>query len=194
MNEHLFFLINSIRSPAVDTFMELGTRLGNFFNMPWLLLFLAGLLVLARTRPGMRVGLSPSTLAGLMVALVLGYALSGLLVASLKFGLQLPRPSVVLGAQVLHSHEIPDSPYSFPSGHSAFAMLVAASFWRRTGRMLKALLVAYVLWVGISRVSLGMHFPGDVLSGYAVGALGAWSAATLWSRFWCRTVPNRPDP
>jgi signal peptidase II len=177
MNLSLFLFFNALRSPAIDDWMNLGTRLGNFWNMPWILLGLGLVYACSRLRGNAAGTVANARLGRLMAALLLGYVLAGLAVAGLKFGLHLPRPSVVLGPQVMFSHEMPDSPYSFPSGHSAFAMLLTATFWPRAGRIAKLFLMAYVLWVGVSRVNLGMHFPVDVLTGYAVGLLGAWCAA-----------------
>jgi len=71
---------------------------------------------------------------------------------------------------------------SFPSGHSMGAAIVYLTLGgilsRQTRRLLKKayfLSVALVLTVlvGISRVYLGVHFPSDILAGWAVGSL--WS-------------------
>ncbi len=72
--------------------------------------------------------------------------------------------------------------YSFPSGHAAvtsalfftLALLYCRYTGSRTGRLL-ALAGAslLVLLVGISRVYLGVHYPSDVVSGWAVGGLVA---------------------
>lgn len=82
--------------------------------------------------------------------------------------------------------------FSFPSGHSAgsfaFAVFVAVVLvgtlpadvgararWSRRGAA--ALLVLAAAGVGVSRIALGVHFPGDVLAGAllgaSVGAVGA---------------------
>ena len=183
MNHFLFCVINQYRYPAFDIFMNVGTVLGNFFNMFWVIpLFLvAGLFFPARkiTIPGVR----KVQISEIVFLLLLGYIITGILVTALKFGLHMPRPSEVFGSHVVHSWEIPDSPYSFPSGHSAFAMLIAATFWIRTNRIfLKAILIIYIVWVGLSRINLGMHFPFDVLSGLAIGAFSAWLANNVLLR------------
>lgn len=70
--------------------------------------------------------------------------------------------------------------YSFPSGHSAgsfafcvfFAVVLArASFWTPLSRMAgAAALVLLAVGVALSRIALGVHFPGDVLAGSLIGA------------------------
>lgn len=92
-----------------------------------------------------------------------------------------PRPDLV-------SHEAEIYSASFPSGHTlmatvawvTFAMLLAADFDNRRARDY-LLLVAWIVAtaVGCSRVYLGVHWPSDVLAGWAVGAL--WMV--LLSRF-----------
>ena len=68
---------------------------------------------------------------------------------------------------------------SFPSGHTASAFAFAAGVGRvepRAGAALGALAAA----VGYSRVHTGVHFPGDVIAGAAVGVIGA--RVTRWAR------------
>jgi undecaprenyl-diphosphatase len=74
--------------------------------------------------------------------------------------------------------------FSFPSGHSAgsfafsvFSALVlvkatpadASDRERFVRRLGAAMLVLTAVGVGFSRISLGVHFPGDVLAGAIVG-------------------------
>ena len=61
---------------------------------------------------------------------------------------------------------------SFPSDHAAASAAIATTvllFHRRLG--LAALALAALLWA--SRVYVGVHYPGDVLAGAAVGAIAA---------------------
>jgi membrane-associated phospholipid phosphatase len=68
--------------------------------------------------------------------------------------------------------------YSFPSGHAmislAFYGIVGYLLWinlpSRAARFLIVLLLAVlVLLIGISRIYLGVHFPSDVIAGFAAG-------------------------
>jgi undecaprenyl-diphosphatase len=111
--------------------------------------------------------------------------LGSLLISSgLKQMFDRPRPNLVPhGAYVDTS--------SFPSGHSAMSAaayltlgLVASRFVAR--RRLKVLFIGVAMFataaVGISRVYLGVHWPSDVLAGWAVGlswALVCWVVA-VW--------------
>ncbi len=68
---------------------------------------------------------------------------------------------------------------SFPSDHAAVAAAAAtigALAWRRAA----VPLAVFVILIGIGRVFVGVHYPGDVVAGAAVGAgagLVAWWVA-----------------
>lgn len=61
-------------------------------------------------------------------------------------------------------------PFGFPSGH-AQGVTVAWGYlsWRFRSRWVLAVAAAVVILVAISRVYLGVHYPGDVLGGLGVG-------------------------
>lgn len=74
---------------------------------------------------------------------------------------------------------------SFPSGHSASAAAFATGVALELP-WLAAPIGAVAVAVGASRVVTGVHYPSDVLAGFAIGA--ATGALTL--HWW----PRRPDP
>ncbi|HYC32826.1 MAG TPA: phosphatase PAP2 family protein [Gemmatimonadales bacterium] len=74
--------------------------------------------------------------------------------------------------------------FSFPSGHALFATAffggLAALLYRRLGRTWLRVAVAVaavllILLIGFSRIYLGVHYPSDVLGGFAAGTV--WVAA-----------------
>ncbi|MCU0625214.1 MAG: phosphatase PAP2 family protein [Gemmatimonadaceae bacterium] len=86
-----------------------------------------------------------------------------------------PRPSAIeRGHTVL---EAPDR-FSFPSGHSAASMAVAAMF-ALTFPSLGIWLLPIAVLVGYSRVALGVHYPLDVVAGQAIALMTA-GLLRLW--------------
>ncbi len=80
-----------------------------------------------------------------------------------------PRPTSRLALESLV--EVPDQ-FSFPSGHACAAMAVAIGFSVVYPALSVPLLLAAWL-VGISRVVLGVHYPGDVLAGQLIALFSA---------------------
>jgi undecaprenyl-diphosphatase len=116
---------------------------------------------------------------------LLGSVGSGLLLCqSLKGFFARRRPTVV-------PHLAHFDPASFPSGHSMGAALVyltSGSIVSRqvTGPLAKtyflSMAVALAVLVGVSRVYLGVHYPSDVLAGWAAGSL--WSSVCAQGARW----------
>ncbi len=147
------------------------TALGSLVVLGLLTLAVAGYLALGGKRHA----------AWLTVAAVAGGQLLNTL---LKAGFARPRPDLV-------PHAVEVFSASFPSGHamaSAATYLTLGALLARVQRRRRlklytlGLAVALTLLVGVSRVYLGVHWPTDVLGGWAAGAVWAllcWLAA-LW--------------
>jgi undecaprenyl-diphosphatase len=106
-----------------------------------------------------------------LVAIASGIVASTLL----KSGFDRPRPDLVAHHSLVYTA-------SFPSGHSMMSAVVYLTLGALLARMqpdrrLKAyvlsLAVLVTFFVGISRIYLGVHWPTDVLAGWAAGA--AWA-------------------
>jgi membrane-associated phospholipid phosphatase len=72
----------------------------------------------------------------------------------------------------------PESTFSFPSGHAmgsiTIAMVLVLLAWHTRWRWWVTLpMAAFTLMVGLSRVYLGVHYPSDILAGWAVAI--AWT-------------------
>ena len=77
----------------------------------------------------------------------------------------------------------PETTFSFPSGHAmgsmtlAWVVVLLCWYARAGGVRLRwpavAVALAFVLLVGLSRVYLGVHYPSDILAG--------WAAASVWT-------------
>ncbi len=91
-----------------------------------------------------------------------------------------------LGAKQLFARErpslwesiAPESSFSFPSGHAMGSMTLACVLvlltWHTRWRWLVlAASSVFVVLVGLSRVYLGVHYPSDILAG--------WAAALTWT-------------
>jgi diacylglycerol kinase family enzyme/membrane-associated phospholipid phosphatase len=95
-----------------------------------------------------------------------------------KRAAQRTRPSRALIPLARLAHRIPTSS-SFPSGHSASAAAFAVGVGREVP-LLAAPLAGLAALVGFSRVYTGVHFPGDVVAGFALGTgLGLATQAAL---------------
>lgn len=189
-NVWLFHAINNIRSEYLDKFMLLGTALGEHALFPLYLglATLAALFCIARTSLQdsssyrSQVTLWMSVIAVFSIA----YLLDGLLIGALKPLLDFPRPPLALPTGTLHIIGAAEYHHSLPSGHSSFAVLCAASLWPVFNRRGRVAAVLFVVWVGISRINLGAHFPADVLAGFLsslVVVLLVYAAVQLYIRF-----------
>lgn len=113
--------------------------------------------------------------------------LGGLLLSTLlKTGFDRPRPDIVTHGSLVYTA-------SFPSGHSMLsavvyltgAALLATVHQTRSLRIyLIGCAVLTTLLVGISRIYLGVHWPSDVLAGWAAGS--AWAAACWLLAHWLK--------
>ncbi|MEV7416178.1 phosphatase PAP2 family protein [Streptomyces sp. NPDC089919] len=115
---------------------------------------------------------SPSAVTALAVPLITlaGFGADLLL----KLAVREDRPCRSLHVAVLESCPAPGD-WSFPSNHAAIAAAAAVALLFASRRLGAIALVAAVL-MAASRVWVGVHYPHDVLAGFAVGAL---VAATL---------------
>lgn len=168
-NAWLFHVINDIRSPWLDQAMLLGTALGDHALFPLYLALLTLFALAIDNMPGqepVHFRMQSTRWMAVIAVFSCAYLLDGWLLAVLKPFFDFPRPLLALPPGTVHILGTPQYHHSLPSGHASFAMLVAASLWPVLSRRWRIAGVIFVLWVGTSRVSLGAHFPADVLAGF----------------------------
>jgi membrane-associated phospholipid phosphatase len=168
-NVWLFHAINDIRFPGLDSFMLLSTTLGDHILFPLylgLLTLVALVVVNTPFQDSAHHRVRVSRWMAVIAVFSLAYVLDGVLLGYVKPLLDFPRPPLALPPGSLNIIGMPEYHHSLPSGHSSFAMLVTASLWPVLNRKWRIAGACFVLWVGCSRISLGAHFPADVMAGF----------------------------
>jgi signal peptidase II len=144
LNQPLFFVINGAHTAALDHIMMAGSTLGDFWNLPWIVVALV-LMRAASESPEFGTASrwlpAPATSARVVLALVASFLPAAALVGLLKVGLHMPRPPVALPIGTVHVVGKPESPFSFPSGHAAFAMLLTVVLWTHCRRWIRLALI-----------------------------------------------------
>ncbi|MFQ5923481.1 MAG: phosphatase PAP2 family protein, partial [Anaerolineales bacterium] len=148
--------IQTVRSPALDVFFRGVTFLG---NAEFYLLLAPIVIWCVNYKLGARLGI-----------LLL---LSSYINQALKDTLMQPRPCEPRPEVCIDQAE----GYGLPSGHSQTAIVFwgAIAHWVGTVRAWAGATLLMLL-IGLSRIYLGVHFPTDVLAGWAIGIviLGAY--------------------
>lgn len=83
----------------------------------------------------------------------------------MKRAISRPRPELPVGFGFLA--EPPDR-FSFPSGHAAVSLAVALPFASALPGLVGVAVLGLAFLVGVSRSYLGVHYPGDILMGWAM--------------------------
>ena len=152
--------LHRLATPSIDGFFSAVSQIGYLWGVVPVDIAVLGFLVWRRRyRDGLFFGLA--VLGSLFVNL------------AAKNHFARDRPS-------LWESIAPELTYSFPSGHAMGSMTLGAALvlllWNTRWRWLTLVgAVVFVLLVGLSRVYLGVHYPSDILAGWAAAA--AWVVA-----------------
>lgn len=83
---------------------------------------------------------------------------------------------------------LPQKDYSFPSGHTCAAFASAFIYLWRLSKPWGMLGIGLAALIAFSRLYVGVHYPSDVLGGFAIGYLSAWFAD------WCLYRKDLQEP
>lgn len=100
----------------------------------------------------------------ILVALISAGISRGIITTVIRFFYHHPRPFDVLAVKQL----IPESGYSFPSGHAAFYFALSMGVYLYN-KKLGIVFFAVSALMGIARIFAGVHWPADILGGALVG-------------------------
>jgi len=165
-DERIRALLHDPASARLTTLMRAASRYGG----PGVLVPVGLLVAVAFLIRGWQRG-------ALLVVVTLAGA--GLLNWLLKFSFARVRPASFF------DYPLPGSP-SFPSGHALYAASVFGGLAILLTARIRSLLLQLAIWfvaislillVGISRIYLGVHYPSDVLAGYAIGVIWVTTVA-----------------
>ena len=168
IDDRIRMLVHTWASPALTAAMRGFSLVGT----PAVLITLGVVLIML---------LAPTERARTLVRFAITIAGAEALDQILKLGFHRTRPATFFGVREPMG-------YSFPSGHAlvslvffgALAMLAARTgsrTWRWSCYVAAAVMIGAI---GMSRIYLGMHYPSDVLGGYAAGTV--WLATVTLAR------------
>lgn len=151
-DDTIYNYIFSFRNDFLDTLFKTITKLGNVLSVVVIVFILL-------------IFLEKENIYKMLIT-VIGTVLTN---EGLKHIIRRARPD--------HLRLIKENSFSYPSGHSMIAValygiliyLVYKNIKNKfTKILLITLLVLLILGIGISRIYLGVHYPTDVLAGYAI--------------------------
>lgn len=157
---------NDLNNPLGPTWLEEMMRDVTALGSNWILFFLVlvaiiYLILVKQTK--LAILLFTASITGFVVAF------------SLKHAIDRPRPDLVSHSTMVYTA-------SFPSAHAMMSTLIyftLAALLSQTQRRKPVKMLLYVsagflaLWIGSSRVYLGVHWPSDVVAGWCAG--GFWA-------------------
>lgn len=163
LNQPLFFAINEISKGLIpDSIAAHLTELGNGS--------IVGILAL-----GLTVKYPAIAKRFLLITII-----AGILIAGFKQLFADPRPAGVLAQTDFHIIGDVLKKYSFPSGHATTAFAMAGFIMLTFSSMpLRIFVLVLAVLAGLSRISVGAHWPEDILAGAVLGLLIAYVGCLL---------------
>ena len=178
INVDLFYFFNhNFQNPIFDAVMPIVTHFGGFKVLVVVLIIV---IVYAHFK-------EKKTLKRITFFALIAFLCSDIVTAVLKHLVQEPRPFVTLDNVRLLITE--GDPLSFPSGHTTstfsfvtFYVLNMKKLAKKHYKLIDAALVIFAVTIPFSRMYVGVHYPGDVLTGAAIGIAGALIVNYIFNR------------
>ncbi len=163
LNQSVFFAINEASKNLIpDALAAHLTELGNGS--------IVGMLALALT-------VKYPAIAKRFLFITL---MAGILIAGFKQFFADPRPAAVLAQTDFHIIGDVLKKYSFPSGHTTTAFAMAGFIMLTFASLpLRLLVLLLAVLAGVSRISVGAHWPEDILAGAPLGFMIAYVGSLL---------------
>jgi len=171
LDRQLFLFLNSLNSPFWDHVMCIISA-----KLTWVPLYLA--IIYALWRKYKR------KLIVILLFVILAVTLSDRLSVAVKNTVKRPRPCHEKSLEGM-VHTVKGKcggQYGFVSSHASNSFMVALfSLLLIRKRWYTVSIILWALVVGYSRIYLGVHYPGDVVAGSALGALAGWFTIFLYN-------------
>ncbi|MBT8221801.1 MAG: phosphatase PAP2 family protein [Eudoraea sp.] len=173
LDKDLFLFLNQLGSERWDAFWMVLTNKGTAVPLYVVLLILSY----------SHLGWKKTLMVLISVALLI--TCTDQLANFFKYGVMRLRPCYdpELGEQVRLVKASCGGKYGYFSAHAANSFAIALFFGQLLNKRfpyLKIILILWALIVAYSRIYIGVHFPLDVLTGLAIGALFGWTFARLY--------------
>ncbi len=160
------------------------TMLGEAWG--WLLVFAVGFAALhwGGALPGLRPWAGPMRAAsGVPAFLFAAIVVAGLAADVIKIALGRMRPKLLFDGALYGFTGVSWRPdhWSFPSGHTATFVALAAALWWLWPRHI-LFYIAIAALVAASRIVVGAHYPSDVIAAGFIAVLTTWGVAVGFAR------------
>lgn len=173
-NKEIFILVNKITNVGmIPTLLKISSQfffIGNFAAYYFIICLYCYFKLKKRSNP--KIEFIP--IYNQLVKAGTCYSLFGFAYAALKFGINLPRPFCSLSPSEFTT--ILDVTKecclsSFPSAHTGLAILIAYYLWPYLTKYQKAIVFSLIVVVSISRITLAMHYPADIIYSILIASL-----------------------
>ncbi len=168
MNAKILYFLNSLTGKSVyldSIFIFLASYLQYVLGIVFLLF-----LVFSGYKNKEKIKILTVTVGSIIISRIF-------IVESIRFFYHRPRPFLVYNLNQL----IPETGYSFPSGHASVFFAVSAATFCYNKKLGIAFFIASLL-MNISRVIVGVHYLSDIIGGLALGSIVAFGIYHLVER------------